>query len=115
MKDYKRLTEKRETPLVMSQWGGTSRELKIYNRLAKLEDDLESGKMIRLPCKVGDTVFVMFKTNDNLYYGDYLVLDKIGFDKLGFYVETEKGIFRKHEIFLNKAEAEKRLKELQRE
>lgn len=25
---YERLTERRETPLVMSQWGGTSKELK---------------------------------------------------------------------------------------
>lgn len=32
----------------------TGREI---NRLAELEDDLESGKIVRLPCKVGDTVY----------------------------------------------------------
>ena len=30
---------------------------KVFNRLAELEDDLESGKIIRLPCKVGDIVY----------------------------------------------------------
>jgi hypothetical protein len=34
----KRLTEHRETPLVMSMWGGNSETLKIYNRLAAYED-----------------------------------------------------------------------------
>ena len=46
MKDYKRLTERRETPLVMSQWSGDSRSLKIYNRLAELEDKIENGELI---------------------------------------------------------------------
>lgn len=46
MKDYKRLTEKRETPLVMSQWSGDSNSLKIYNRLSKLEDKIESGEIV---------------------------------------------------------------------
>ena len=43
---YERLTEKRETPLVMSMWGGTSKELKIYNRLAELEDKIECGEFV---------------------------------------------------------------------
>lgn len=35
-----RLTEKRDTPLVMSMWPGDSRSLRIYNRLAAIEDIL---------------------------------------------------------------------------
>lgn len=46
MKDYERITERRETPLVMSQWGGDSNSLKIYNRLSKLEDKIESGELV---------------------------------------------------------------------
>lgn len=38
--DMKRLTEKRDTPLVMSMWPGDSRSLRIYNRLAAIEDIL---------------------------------------------------------------------------
>lgn len=29
----------------------------FYNRLAELEDKLESGLLIELPCKIGDTVY----------------------------------------------------------
>lgn len=46
MKDYNRLTERRETPLTMSMWAGDSESLKMYNRLAKLEDKIESGELI---------------------------------------------------------------------
>lgn len=33
-----RLTRKRESPLVMSMWGGDSESLRIYNRLAEYEN-----------------------------------------------------------------------------
>lgn len=114
MKDYKRLTKKSgwHKDIDLTQELGYSY---IYQRLSEVENKIEKSTLVELPYKIGDTVFLMFKINDNLYYGDYFVLDKIGFDKLGFYVETEKGIFRKHEIFLNKSEAEKKLKELQGE
>lgn len=46
MKDYKRLTERRETPLVMSMWAGDSKSLQVYNRLAELEDKIERGELI---------------------------------------------------------------------
>lgn len=43
---YERLTERRETPLVMSMWPGDSESLKVYNRLATLEDKIEKGELI---------------------------------------------------------------------
>ena len=43
---YQRITQRRETPLVMSQWAGDSHSLKIYNRLAELEDKIECGELI---------------------------------------------------------------------
>ena len=48
MKDYNRLTERRDTPLVMSMWAGDGESLKIHNRLAELEDKIESGELISL-------------------------------------------------------------------
>lgn len=45
MKDYKRLTEKRETPLVMSMWADSCYSLRIHNRLADLEDKIERGEI----------------------------------------------------------------------
>lgn len=126
---YERLTEKRETPLVMSQWGGTSRELKIYNRLAELEDDLESGKMIRLPCKVGDTVWSIVTSTDRTkntiiykHIQEYQV-ERIEIDSNDLYlvisVFTEDGICegyaRPNQVYYTKAEAEAKLKELKGE
>lgn len=43
---YKRITERRKTPLTMSMWHGDSESLKVYNRLAELEDKIESGELI---------------------------------------------------------------------
>lgn len=43
---YQRITQRRETPLVMSMWAGDSHSLKIYNRLAELEDKIERGELI---------------------------------------------------------------------
>lgn len=57
MSEYKRLTEKDGATRVMSQWAGTSNDLKIYRRLAELEDKIENGTLVELPCKVGDTVY----------------------------------------------------------
>lgn len=46
---YKRITERRETPLVMSMWAGDSESLKVYNRLAELEDKIENGELVEVP------------------------------------------------------------------
>lgn len=43
---YERITERRETPLTMSMWAGDSGSLKVYNRLAKLEDKIGNGELI---------------------------------------------------------------------
>lgn len=43
---YGRITERRETPLTMSMWPGDSKSLKVYNRLAELEDKLERGDLV---------------------------------------------------------------------
>lgn len=43
---YERITERRETPLTMSMWAGDSESMKVYNRLAKLEDKIENGELI---------------------------------------------------------------------
>ena len=49
MKGYNRLTERRDTPLVMSMWAGDSESLKIYNRLAELENKIERGELVEVP------------------------------------------------------------------
>lgn len=44
--NYERMTERRETPLTMSMWTGDGESLKVYNRLAELEDKIERGELI---------------------------------------------------------------------
>ena len=107
MKEYKRLTVKlRKYPTA---------EL---NRLRELEDDIEEGRIIELPCKVGDTVYVV-NGNDEI---EKAVLDNYEANKLGYTLTViSKNTKEKYYLFdfdfnkdwsLTKAEAEKRLKEL---
>ena len=92
----------------------------LVKKLGEYEDLDEQNRLIRLPCKVGDTVwnYSCFGLRD--YKVTYM-----GFDKDGLlYFDCESGItysFRcylkdfKDKIFLTKAEAEAKLKELRGE
>jgi hypothetical protein len=126
---YERLTEKRATPLTMSMWGGSSKDLRIYNRLAEYEDDEESGKIVRLPCKVGDTVYIpwaydgvcsiaFFTVKYIIFsHGKAYIRTYFDTDDTGFYNQFNGGQFDFSDfgktVFLTREEAEKRLKELQ--
>ncbi len=126
MKAYKRLTEIREEPLTMSIWEGTSQELRIYNRLAELEDKIEDGTLIELPCKVGDTVYRVM--------ADKRIKQPYEYKVVGFWYSAYEACNNLHLVryingefesvinvpfselnrvfFLTKAEAEKKLEEL---
>ena len=89
----------------------------VYRKLKEYEDLEEQGRLIKLPCKVGDVVW------NYSYFGlrDYKVT-YMGFDKDGLlYFDCASGItysFRcylkdfKDKIFFTKSEAEAKLKEL---
>ena len=69
--NYTRLTDKRlvipknafrqskskEEYIELSRVAYKTDNTEIYNRLAELEDKIEQGTLIELPCKVGDTVY----------------------------------------------------------
>lgn len=86
----------------------------LIERLGKYEDLEEQGRLLKLPCKIGDTVwnYSCFGLRD--YKVTYM-----GFDKNGLlYFDCESGItysFRcylkdfKDKIFLTKSEAEAKL------
>ena len=102
---YERLTIRNSDGSV-SQPTNTTIE-KVFYRLAELEDDLESGKIVRLPCKVGDTVYVVVLDWDNDYDYDYFYyIDEC---KFTFYLFDNWG----ETVFLTREEAEAKLKELQ--
>lgn len=101
--------------------------LKAYFKLKDYEDLEEQGKLIKLPCKVGDTVYV----NGVLGCGEaerYRVIrvdyhSTLGTGKNEFYIEallctdpdSSIGFYDKQfgkTVFLTKSEAEAKLKEL---
>ena len=125
MSEYKRLTERDEygnadiIGVDSSNWqfNLTFEELvKVTNALntfAKLEDKIENGTFIEAPCKVGDIVY-QFDNGGEIYE---LMILHINIYKGKPYYETDAIDFDNRaigeSIFLTKAEAEARLKELQ--
>ena len=102
----------------------------LYNRLAELEDKIENGTLIELPCKVGDTVWDIVKsinrTENTIIYKhiqEYQVerieIDSYNLLYLVISVFTEDGICegyaRPNQVYYTKAEAEAKLKELKGE
>lgn len=123
MKDYKRLTERYVAEEGDFFEKGTRFTLKnapdeeILERLAELEDKIENGTLVELPCKVGDTIYEVFKTINRRLFSKTKV-EKI--------IITEKGLKLKlarnsvyetaisslgKTLFLTEAEALKKIKE----
>ena len=124
MKEYERLTERRETPLVMSMWGGTSKELKIYNRLAELEDKIENGTLIEVDnTLIGQCVIGIHKHTNGTYSLDLDENLVIGFADNGIVSWNNSHGFNdwfSNDLYFianeqGKAEAEKKFKELKGE
>ena len=125
MKQYERLTKRNangevrtvKTPKssyiqeVYEEWDEINRELKL--RLAELEDKIEAGTLIEIPCKVGDNAVAII---DTLAYPNAIYNVKL--KDLAYIVEDENGdVTFQHitRIFGTKAEAEKRLEEIRNE
>ena len=92
----------------------------VVNRLAKLEDKIENETLVELPCNVGDKIyFETWEDNGNTSIGIK------GHKVAGFEINAIiNGKYGKTyipikavgiDVFLTKAEAEKKLKEIQNE
>lgn len=89
------------------------RFLETYDRLAELEDKIEAGTLIEIPCKVGDNAVAII---DTLCYPNAIYNVKL--KDLAYIVEDENGdVTFQHitRIFGTEAEAEKRLEEIRNE
>lgn len=93
----------------------------VYRRLKDYEDLEEQGRLIKLPCKVGDTVWKVEERLEHTYI-ERLVIDRIEVnDNYIYYFANEKITgesvildncdFSKT-VLLTKSEAEAKLKEL---
>ena len=102
MKEYERVTQKQGEPIIVSK--------RVYYRLRELEDKIENGTLIELPCKVGDNAVAII---DTLCYPNAIYNVKL--KDLAYIVEDENGdVTFQHitRIFGTEAEAEKRLEEI---
>ena len=74
MSEYKRLTERHENGYIELMCDSCKYNDKcdvethycneaVKNCLAELEDKIENGTLIELPCKVGDTIYEVFKNH----------------------------------------------------
>lgn len=96
------------------------------DRLAELEDKIENGTLVELPCKVGDRVYAIFQDygNKNDYAFFKEKVDEIRIMKKGIYVCLSCGENFHEErnadqfgvtLFTTKEAAEAKLKKLQEE
>jgi hypothetical protein len=111
----------------IDEWIRTCEELQERNRelkqeIAEYKDKIEQGTLIELPCKVGDTVYFVYETDNDEMRIDKGVIESFSIDceSLWFRARYESGLSYWHtalglgvDVFLTREEAEKRLKELQ--
>ena len=119
---YERLTERKNnsTGIYVTNWKGEkvwkdAYDLAekhhgsiddVFDRLAELEDKIEQGLLIELPCKVGADVWVIILQRDNFTDEPYKKVARATF-RLSMLNDIGKT------VFLTREDAEKRLKELQ--
>ena len=115
--EYKRLT-KRDCagyvvpvkPIMSGYSNIQAAEEELLDRLAELEDKIEAGTLIEIPCKVGDSAVAII---DTLCYPNAIYNVKL--KDLAYIVEDENGdVTFQHitRIFGTEEEAKKRLEEI---
>lgn len=121
-----RLTERIERYIEAYQLPPFGREVdgtvellqEILKKLAHYEDAEKQGLLLRLPCKVGDTVYrISDRLNVRRKYIEKTNISRIAIDKDEIYVfcsckPNVKRIFGVH-VFSTKEEAEHKLKEME--
>ena len=99
----------------------------VLQKLADYEDLEEQGLLLRLPCKVGDTVYIILASyfdigTYNIKYAKADVRDFAHFTSCGFCVFATSKVFGRltipfsdfgKTVFLTKTEAEQKLKEME--
>ena len=105
-----------------SQGAGNCKTVKnMIKKLATYEDLEEQGLLVRLPCKVGDTVYVKLSVYCKTKHAEAQVRDYTYFISCGFCVVVTSEKFDKQSIpfsefgksiFLTREEAEKKLEEM---
>lgn len=91
--------------------GNYERFMETYNRLAELEDKIEQGTLIELPCKVGDIFYGI--SGKEVFKYMVLAIKLVRNNKIVLCTVYDIEFILGKDAFLTREEAEKRLKELQ--
>ena len=89
----------------------------VCEKLGKYEDLEEQGRLIKLPCKVGDTIYGIHKAMVCELDTETIGISKMPSGEILYLIdgwELDKGDFGKT-VFLTKSEAEQKLKEMERD
>lgn len=87
---------------------------RILDKLGKYEDLEEHGRLVKLPCKVGDTIYGLHKAMVCELDTETIGISKMPSGEILYLIdgwELDKGDFGET-VFLTKSEAEAKLKEL---
>lgn len=98
-------------------------DLPYYKKLAAYEDDEEQGLLLRLPCKVGDTIYEVSYENRKYIICEHIVNQFVYITyrkpRIEIYCEGENGFLSSSitgqlddGLFLDREEAEAKLKEI---
>ena len=120
---YERLTErvnKGKVKFILTKGENPIEKFQnALDRLAELEDKIEQGTLIELPCKVGDTVYEVFKEHRPPFIKE-TTIEKIVITAKGLRLRLARNSFYETAIsslgktvFFTREEAEKKLKESQ--
>ena len=126
MKESKRLLRRNKEGFIEYTYDGyfdekaeKAEDAKVFEKLCNLEDKIENGTLVDLPCKVGDTIYEVFK------YHKPPFIQQTKVEKI---IVTEKGLKLKltrnssyetsvaslgKTLFLTEEAAEAQIKELQ--
>ncbi len=110
-----RQSKSKEEYLELARIASKVDNAEIYNRLAEYEDDEERGKIVRLPCRVGDTVWCISDSQiialevKTLIIGDEFELQCFDGANVFRFTLRHFGDW----LFFDREKAEKRLRELQ--
>lgn len=119
MKEYERLTKKDQDWFSFVEVSDSE----IYNHLREVENKIENGTLIELPCKVGDMAYYVIK-HENDYVIEFGYVKSISIERGGIWLACHynSGLNYWHKykenydkLFFNYAEAKAKLKELKGE
>lgn len=128
MKKSKRLLRRNNEGFIEYTYDGyfdekakKAEDAKVFGKLCDLEDKIENGTLVDLPCKVGDTIYEVFKNHKPPFIQQTKV-EKIIITEKGLKLKLARNSIYETSIaslgktlFLTEAEAEARLQKLLKE